>query len=206
MFTSFPRLILSAVILACMARVPMQANDWSDVVKQVEKSVVFVEVGDEGSCTGFVIDQARHYVMTAAHCQSHDTLWIDRVPATVVSRDTKKDLLVVEAAHLDPSRPALHLAAKNPVRGSEVMSVGFGYGLERPFFRQSHVQDDQVMISGNGPYISTDSTFVPGQSGGPVVNAAGEIVAIVQAGDNGSTGIGVGAEIIRERMGRFFGK
>lgn len=198
---------LTLTALLAVALVPrMQAADWSQVVKQVEKSVVFVEVGDEGSCTGFVIDQKRHYVMTAAHCYK-ESMWADRVPAHVVSRDVKKDLLVIEVKDLDPSRPALHLAEHNPERGSEVMSVGYGYGLERPFFRQAHVQDDQLTLpSEGGPYISTDSTFVPGQSGGPVVNIAGEIVAIVQLGDNGSTGMGVGADIIRDRMGRFFGK
>lgn len=206
MFKFLSRLILAASLLAFVPRVPLQAADWAQVVKQVEKSVVFVEVGDEGSCTGFVIDQARHYVMTAAHCYK-ESMWADRVPARIVSRDVKKDLLVIEAKDIDPSRPALKLAAHNPERGSEVMSVGYGYGLERPFFRQAHVQDDQLMLpQQGGPFISTDSTFVPGQSGGPVVNILGEIVAIVQLGDNGSTGMGVGAETIRERMGRFFGK
>ncbi len=51
---------------------------------------------------------------------------------------------------------------------------------------------------------STDSPFVGGQSGGPVVNAAGELVLIVQRGDGGTTGLGVGVETIRARVGRFF--
>lgn len=200
--------VLIAALLASLFAVSMHATDWADVVKKVEASVVFVESG-EGSCTGFVIDQARKYVMTAAHCEAGagQTLWVDRVQARVVSKDSKKDLLVVAAPDLDPARPALRLASANPARGSEVMSVGYGYALERPFFRQAHVQDDQMMIPEvGGPFISTDQSFVPGQSGGPVVNGAGEIVLIVQRGDGGTTGLGVGAEIIRERMGRFFGK
>jgi len=197
-------------VLAVMAPT-VHATDWADVVKRVEASVVWAQVGEEGGCTAFVINQEKHYLMTAAHCYAgaSGTLWVDRVPSRVVSLDSKKDLMVVEAKDLDPSRPALRLASKNPERGQEVMSIGYGYALERPFFRQAHVQDDALMIPDagiGGPYISTDSSFVPGQSGGPVVNAAGEIVAIVQRGDGGTTGLGVGAEIIRERMGRFFGK
>lgn len=190
---------------------PLRATDWSSVIKTLERSIVWIEVGDQGACTGFVIDQTRHYVMTAAHCSPGEqvTLWADRVPAKVISRDTKKDLMVVEAKDIDPSRPALRPAAKNPERGQELMSAGFGFALERPFFGQTHVQDDALVIpDGNvgGPYISTDSSFVGGQSGGPVVNIAGEVVMIVQRGDAGTTGLGVGAEIIRERMGRFFAK
>lgn len=204
---------IGVLIAVCLLGRPAElgATDWSVVIAALEKSIVWVEVGNEGACTGFVIDAARHYVMTAAHCapSEHDVLWVDRVPAKVISKDTKKDLLVVEVKDLDPIHPALKLAAKNPVLGQELMSAGFGYALERPFFRQAHVQDDALTIPSNGvggPYISTDAPFVGGQSGGPVVNVAGEVVMIVQRGDNGTTGMGVGVEIIRERMGRFFAK
>lgn len=201
------RRLFASLAMASLLLIPvLHAEDWSSVIKTVEKSIVWVEIGDEGACTGFVIDQARHYVMTAAHCSpgEHGILWVDRVPARVVSRDTKKDLLVVEVKDIDPTRPALKLAAKNPERGQELMSAGYGYALERPFFRQAHVQDDAVADIAGGPYISTDTSFVGGQSGGPVVNIAGEVVMIVQQGDRGTTGLGVGVETIKERMGRFF--
>lgn len=196
-------------ILSCLPTLSA-GPDWSAVVKQVEKAVVFVQVGEEGSCTGFVIDQPRHYVMTAAHCQPNErgTLWVDRVQARIVSLDHQKDLMVVEAKDIDPSLPALKLAAKNPERGQDVMSCGYGMGLERPFFRQAHVQDDQTSVPGTGQagtFISLDSAFVGGQSGGPVVNAAGEVLMIVQRASE-TVGIGVGADIIRDRMGRFFQK
>lgn len=185
----------------------LHATDWASVVKTVEKSIVYLE-GTDGACTAFVINQEKHYLLTAAHCFSKE-IWVDRVAGKVISLDTKKDLMVVEAKDLDPARPALKLAPKNPERGQEVMSAGFGFALERPFYRQAHVQDDAFMYPEagvGGPYISVDAPFVGGQSGGPVVNAAIEIVSIVQRGDGGTTGIGVGADIIRERVGRFFGK
>ena len=200
-----------ALVLVGLLPSRLHATDWSEVIKTVEKSLVWVEVGDSGGCSGFVIDAVRKYVMTAQHCQplEQGVLWVDRVPAKVVSRDSKKDLLVVVVEHLDPIRVALKLADKNPVRGQEVMSAGYGFSLERPFFRKASVQDDQLMIPDNGiggPYISTDAPFVGGQSGGPVVDISANVVSIVQRGDGGTTGLGVGAEIIRDRMGRFFAK
>lgn len=203
------RLLLSILAAFAIALPTVHAADWSATVKQVEKSVVFAQIGDEGSCTAFVIDQAKHYLLTAGHCYpGNSPLWVDGVQARVVYLDHKRDLMVIEAKDIDPARPALKLAAANPKIGTEVMSVGYGYGLERPFFRQAHVQDDAMKLPGidGGPFVSTDSTFVPGQSGGPVVNIAGEIELIVQRGDNGSTGIGIGAETIRQYVGRFFGK
>lgn len=203
-----PRLILTSFLFSLLAfAAPLRAADWTDVVKTLEQSIVYLQ-GDSGACTAFVINTEKKYLLTAAHCFQKEMIWVDRVLAKVIALDSKKDLMVIYAEHLDPSRPALKLAAANPERGQEVMSAGYGYALERPFFRRAHVQDDQLMIPQDGiggPFISVDSPFIGGQSGGPVVNQAGDVVSIVQRGDSGSTGLGVGAVIIREVMGRFFG-
>lgn len=191
-----------------LAAASVRATDWSEAIKTVEKSILWGNIDGEGGCTAFIINQEKHYLLTAAHCYpGKGTFWADSVATRVVAYDQKKDLMVLEAKDIDPTRPALRLAEKNPVRGEEVMSCGYGFALERPFFRQAHVQDDQLNIPEGGvggPFISTDSPFVGGQSGGPVINIKGEVVAIVQRGDSGSTGLGTGAELIRERVGRFF--
>ena len=206
------RTVSSLVIALSLIVAPLCASDWAGIINKVEQSILWVNIDGEGGCTAFIINQEKHYLLTAAHCYAGSkggVIWADSIPTRVIALDLKKDLLVLEAKDIDPTRPALKLAAKNPERGEEVMSVGYGFALERPFFRQAHVQDDQLMIPEGGvggPFISTDSPFVGGQSGGPVVNHAGEIVAIVQRGDGGSTGLGTGAELIRARVGRFFGK
>lgn len=203
-------LLISAALLFAIFTAPLGAGatDWSDVAKEAGKSVVWAQVGEQGGCTAFVINQAKHYLLTASHCKpnEHGELWVAGVSTRIVFLDPKRDLMVVEAKDIDPATPALKLAAKNPVIGEDVMSIGFGFALERPFFRQAHIQDDKMVINGidGGPFVSTDSPFVGGQSGGPVVNIKGEVVLIVQRGDNGTTGLGVGVETIREIVGRFF--
>lgn len=202
------RKVLSVLLMLCMFALPITAEDWTGTVEQVLKSIVYVESA-EGSCTGFVIDTERKYVMSAEHCDASESkVWVDRVLGNVISKDTKKDLLVFEVKNLDPLRPALKLASKDPEIGQEVMSAGYGMGLERPFFRKAMISDTAVQIpeSGiGGPYMAIDAAFVGGQSGGPVVNHKGEVVMIVQRASS-TTGIGVSASVIRERMGRFFGK
>jgi S1-C subfamily serine protease len=195
--------ILLFSILVVLALVPVKASDdWTNIVDKVLKSVVYIE-NDESACTGFVIDQERKYVLSAAHCDA-DKVWVDRVTSRAISKDTKKDLVVYEVKDLDPSRPALKLASHSPEIGQEVLSVGYGMALERPFFRKAMVSDTAVQIPDyGGPFIALDAAFVGGQSGGPVVNHAGEVVMIVQAA-NGTTGIGVSADTIRERTGRFW--
>lgn len=178
-------------------------DNWNPVAVKVLKSISYL-TGPEGSCTAWSIDSKRDYVITAAHCDQKDML-VDNLPATVKSKDVKKDLLVLEVKGLD--KPSLRLAHDNPKVGDEVASYGYGLALERPFFRVTHISDDQLYVPFEGiggPFILTDTNFIGGQSGGPVVNTDGDVVLLVQLGSADGFGLGVGAETIKDKMGKFF--
>jgi S1-C subfamily serine protease len=200
------RNILAVIAAIAVLAVPLRADQWVSVIEKAQKAVLYMEMS-EGSCTAFVINVPLKYVMTAAHCYDKEGMWVDRVAVTVVSLDTKKDLMILKVDNLDPEKVALKLADKNPEIRTDVLSVGYGYGLERPFFKTAHVADTAVMIPEagiGGPFIGVDASYTGGQSGGPVLNGDGEVVSIVQRGDGGTLGLGAGAEIIRERVGRFW--
>jgi S1-C subfamily serine protease len=188
-------------------------TDWGVLVKELTKSVVTIERDDNGtSCTGFIInskakDKDNHdvdYVLTASHCEA-GKLWADQSLATVIAKNKDKDLLVLSIE--DSDRPALKLAKDNPTVGQEAASFGYGYGLEKPLFRLTHISaETYIPYDGiGGPLFFTDATFVGGQSGGPVINADGEVVMMVQLGTN-LVGMGVGAETIRQRVGKYWEK
>jgi S1-C subfamily serine protease len=201
------RKLLSILLLFGLFALPVKASidSWQDVSKAVQNAVVQI-VTDDGKCTGFVVNKAAKYVQTAAHCYSDTKIWVDHVIATPIALDTDKDLMILEVKNLDPVKTELKLAAKNPEVMQDVMSVGYGYGFERPQSRAAKVSDVAMVIKDlSGPFIAVNVAFTPGQSGGPVVDDKGEVVSIVQRGDEGTLGLGVGAETIRERMGRFFG-
>lgn len=181
------------------------AAEWATVAKTVRESIVEIAIGTVGACSGFVIDAERDFVLTAAHCDNEESgkdLFVDLRPAKVVAKDTKQDLMVLLVPGID--RPALNLAKDNPKVGDEVASYGFGYALEEPLFRVAHVSGRDIALE-RSRVLAIDATFVGGQSGGPVVNAAGEVVMIVQAG-TASVGVGVGAETMGEKVGRYFSK
>jgi S1-C subfamily serine protease len=145
----------------------------------------------------------RDYIATAAHCDG-TALYADNVPAKVIFKDTKKDLMVLEVDDL--KRPALKLATQDPRIGDAVGSYGFGYAWERPMFRLAHIADDKTYVPEGdigGPFFMLDAAFVGGQSGGPCVNAAGEVVLMVQLASD-RVGLGVGAATIKSKIGRFF--
>jgi S1-C subfamily serine protease len=180
-----------------------EAQDWALAAARVAQASVYLESPESG-CTGFVIDSERDYILTAAHCL-HDDLYADSLPVEVVFKDLRRDLMVLYVEGIGEGREALRLAAVNPKLGEEVASHGFGYALEHPMFRIAHVSMEEARIDGMGPFIAIDAAFVGGQSGGPCVNRAGEVVMIVQRASN-LMGVGVGAETIRGRVKKFFSK
>lgn len=199
--------VLASLILAALALTPLSAStDWVLLVEKLAKSTVYIE-NEEGACSGAVVNDAvgekgdKDYILTAAHCEGKE-IYVDKERAFIKAKDVPNDLLVLEM--LDTGKPALKVAKENPKVGEEIASLGYGYALEKPLFRVTHVSAIQEIPELRGPFVFTDTTFVPGQSGGPVINAAGEIVMLVQAGTN-SVGVGKGAEVLRSKMGKYFG-
>ena len=177
---------------------------WNPIAERVNKSLALVAVGQEGWCTAFSINEKENYVLTANHCFGADIegkdLLVDNSPARLVARDQKKDLMVLFVKGLD--KPAIWLAKEDPRVGDEMASYGYGYALSKPLFRVTHAS---AIDTDEAPrMVITDTDFVPGQSGGPVVDLDGRLVMIVQAGDGHGLGIGIGAEAIRHSMGRYF--
>lgn len=197
------RLLITMLLLVAFI-VPVGAIEWNPIATRVAKSLAYLS-GPQGDCTAFVIDSKRDLVLTAGHCDQRTSsgesaMLVDNIPTKVISKDTKKDLLVLEVKGLD--KPALYLAKTEPQVGDEVASYGYGYSLSKPLFRVTHIS---AIDTEEAPdMILTDTDFVQGQSGAPVVNAGGEVVMIVNAGDGTKVGLGVGAETIKARMGRYF--
>lgn len=202
---------LLTIIVGLLCVVPLSAQTkWGYVIANANSSVFSIKTSG-GSCTGFVINTAEKLALTANHCDPEDgtPIWADKVRAEVKAKDSNKDLLVLYIKDLDPARTALQLAAKNPSVGQEVISIGFGYGLDSIQMRRTTVSSNSILLPGNpnpGPFVGINNSFTPGQSGGPVLNTNGNVVAIVQLGDEATLGLGEGVETIRERVGRFFGK
>lgn len=191
--------LIFAMLLIVMPSLA-SAQEWGKTIAMVKESIVNIESKD-GRCTGFVIDNDKDLVMTAAHCDG-EAMYVDLAPAKVIAKDVKNDLLIVKVEGLD--RPALKFAAKNPAIGEQVASYGFGWGWERPIFRMTHVSDTMMTIPEleGGPWVVLDTELIPGQSGGAIFNVAGEVVSIVQRTSNGM-GLGVGVEVIRAKLGRY---
>jgi S1-C subfamily serine protease len=197
----------AVLLVSLLIAVVANAAEWPLIADALQDSTVYLETTG-GSCTAFVIHDAviedkdkLDYLLTAAHCDG-EKLFADGQPASMVWKDTKKDLMVLSVK--DTGRPALTLAKRDAQIGQEVASYGYGYGFERPMFRVSHIADDRARVN-DQDYLMIDAAFVGGMSGGAVVNHDGQVVMIVQLGTD-RAGMGVGAETIEDKAGRFFVK
>jgi S1-C subfamily serine protease len=203
------RFLLSLVMLFALVG---SQNDlaakatWDKAVKKVQQSLVYIQSGP-AVCTGFVIDEERRYVMTAAHCRLAPEIWADRSASRIVGFDSNKDMMVLQVEELDPSRKRLKLAKKEARAQTEIVAIGFALGLENPTVIRGIVLQRSGMLWGapGNPYVIVRPTFIGGQSGGPAVNINGDVVLIIQMGSDGANiGLGTSAKLMRERMGRFF--
>jgi len=107
--------------------------------------------------------------------------------ATIVSAQPESDLAVLQANTVpDDLQAATLRSAKELLEGEHVTAVGFPFGigpsvssgvisgLKREF---RHPEGGRVLSN----LIQFDAAVNPGSSGGPLVNAAGEVVGIVTA-------------------------
>ncbi|MFC8800005.1 trypsin-like peptidase domain-containing protein [Promicromonospora sp. NPDC057138] len=195
----------------------VQNPDWTSVTSAVQESVVAIQVqsqagGAEGS--GIVLDSEgriltnNHVVADAQKVQV--TLSDGRVyDADIVGTDPATDLAVVKLT--DPPsdlKPAKFADSSDVVVGEPVLALGNPLGLantattgivsalDRPVTASAENGSDQVVTNA----IQIDAAVNPGNSGGPLFNASGEVIGItssiatlssgVQSSSSGSIGLG----------------
>ena len=163
------------------------------VYRDLLPSLVLVRSGpDEGASigSGVVVNQDG-LVLTALHVLDGadvvEVVFADgtRSPATVARADAERDLAVLEPAHLPQIVVPAVLGGGVRV-GEEVYPIGnpFGFsgtltagvvsGLDRSILRE----DGGGELAG---LIQFDAAVNPGSSGGPLVDARGQVVGIVTA-------------------------
>ena len=212
MIFRLPALVLSFLLLVT----PAFSFDWGPVVTRVEKSVVQIShitaeehlsiaSGMQAACTGFSINRAKGYFLTASHCKGEE-MRINRSTAWMLYESVAEDLMVLSAAVV--RKPALRPSTQHMTRGMEVFSLGYAYGLDEPLFRFGHVSHpgmklDYGMAYGKGTFFIIDITSIGGMSGGPVLDAEGKVVSIIQLGD-GMSGLGRPIGVILAHTGQYW--
>ena len=107
--------------------------------------------------------------------------------ASIISTQPDNDLAVLQASKIpDDLRAATLRSARHLIEGEHITAIGFPFGIGPSVShgvisglkREYRSPDGQRSLSN---LIQFDAAANPGSSGGPLVNAAGEVVGIVTA-------------------------
>jgi serine protease Do len=135
----------------------------------------------------------------------------DSYPADVLGQDAKADLAVLSVSSMPSGITPLTLVNSASLKvGDPVVAVGSPYGLSGTLttgvisaLGRTIIEDSDSGQNGQiiADMIQTSTAINAGNSGGPLINYAGEVVGITTAGINDSEGLGFAipsATIIRE--------
>ena len=190
---------IAALFLSIGSLFHGHATDYTRMVDRVQSSIVRIEIhSSEGSgrCSGFVVQS--HIVLTANHCTDGD-LVVDGVPASLIKRDGENDLAIL---YVSTGKPSLSFRLTPVVRFEILTSIGYGYGLHT----LTPLQNRVIMVNGD---LESDGIpkgiivapgYIGGMSGGPVVDASGLVVGIIQRG-SAQIGYGVPVSVILSFLG-----
>jgi putative serine protease PepD len=188
---------------ADLEHIAEQAFDPEAIASAVMPSVFKVVAGDftgTAFAVGAPADDGGANLFTNYHVV--EQVWLDgarevflergdqRYQAEIVDVDRSTD---VAWLHTDTSFTGL-ATATGPVRtGQPIVSVGAPLGLDDTLTTGVVSNTDRRLPDGSGPWIQFDASVEPGNSGGPVVNTAHEVVGIAtrQVTDFGGIGFAV---------------
>ena len=129
-----------------------------------------------------VIVHSDGYVLTAHHVVANARRIVVvtpgefRTPATVVSTDAEHDLALLKADTIGLSEASLGHAGLVRL-DQEVVAVGYPFGLREVSVTRGRIA--AVRTKGVQRVFQVDAAVNPGNSGGPLFNAQGEVVGIL---------------------------
>ena len=170
--------------------------------------------GRRASGSGFII-KADGLIVTNAHVIA-DAKRIQvrladgrRFDGKLVGKDSRVDLALLQIEGVQ-GLPVLPLADSNRVRvGELVLALGHPFGLEQTvsFGILSRKGAPLQVASPGFDFLQTDAAVNPGNSGGPLVNMAGEVVGVnSMAARTGSIGFAIPVNVVKALLPQLVAK
>src|SRR5215213_1646370 len=173
-----------------------------DIYKNSQSAVVEIQAGN-ATGTGFVIDEQGHLVTNNHVVGDSPTVSIrfadeSEEQGRVIGTDPSTDIALVQVDLTGHDVKPVQLGSSAGVEvGDSVYAIGNPFGLERTFTAGIVSAVNRDITAPNNftinDVIQTDAPVNPGNSGGPLLDAAGNVVGVVsqiQSENGGNIGIG----------------
>ncbi|MHB1134692.1 MAG: S1C family serine protease [Chloroflexota bacterium] len=204
-----------AVVTAQQAQFTVPASVAGAVYQQVGAAVVELVVSGSaargvqtGNGSGVVVDSeglilTNNHVVSGARAISVRFSNGQTREGTLLGTDSANDLALLRVSDLPSGIPVATLGDSASLRvGDPAIAIGSPFGLEQTVTQGIISAVNRTWQSGGGRtlrgLIQTDAPVNPGNSGGPLLNAAGEVVGItnlIESPVRGSVGIGFAVPI-----------
>jgi len=159
------------------------ADELAEIANRVQESVVMIyHQGGNGSG---VIWRSDGQIITNSHVASGDQVDVvladgRKFTGEVSARHPKHDLAIVQITAED--LPAIKVGDSSTVRPGQIaVAIGHPLGMRNAVTAGVIVAAGQAVTESGprtGDLLQTDVTLLPGNSGGPLVDAAGEVIGI----------------------------
>jgi len=174
----------------------------ADLNSRVQRSLVIVHNGRYGAGAG-IIWRSDGYIVTNHHVIARGRIRVTlpddgEYPASVVAKEPEIDLalLRIEAANL----PAALIAdARSAQVGQIVLAIGHPWGQRGAVSAGIISGLGNAVVRGRRasiPIIRSDVSLAPGNSGGPLVNAAGGVIGINTMIVGGDLGVAIPSQLV----------
>ena len=139
-----------------------------------------------GTCSGFVIDEQRH-IVTNYHCVHNTTklrlAFYDKddwniYEVEIIGTDPLADVAVIHIPGRKKALPFLKWSEEKPWDGMDVFAVGHPFGMAWTISKGIVSNNERTVRSPYVRFLQTDTAINVGNSGGPLVNTAGNVVGI----------------------------
>jgi putative serine protease PepD len=158
--------------------------------------------------SGFVIDKTGHIVTNYHVVEGADEVTVsfsnrDTVKAEIVGTDPSSDLAVLRVQTAASALTPLPLGNSDNVQvGDPVVAIGNPFGLDRTV-TSGIVSALQRLITAPNQFtidhvIQTDAPINHGNSGGPLINARGQVIGVntkIETGDTATGNVGIGFSV-----------
>jgi len=180
----------------------MLSSALDELVERVLPGLVVVH-GRRFEVGAGIIFRADGLILTNNHVAGHRRLAVSlhngrEYEARLLARDPEVDLALMKIGAHD--LPVLPLTRTQPRVGQMALAFGHPWG-QRDMLSSGIVSALTTAQTHNGRQISilrTDVPLAPGNSGGPLVNALGEVMGLNAMIVGGDQSISIPAEIMRE--------
>jgi len=159
------------------------ADELAEIASLVQESVVLIN--HRGGNGAGIIWRSDGQIITNSHVASGDQVEVAladgrKFTGSVVARHPKHDLAIVQIPAED--LPAIKVGDSSTVRPGQIaVAIGHPLGMKNAVTAGIIVAAGQAVTESGprtGDLLQTDVTLLPGNSGGPIVDANGEVIGV----------------------------